>query len=120
MYMIENKPVAQGDILIKKVAELPKDVIKIEPENGEYIVAHSENGGHHAVKATPHVRYYQSANDNNVAYLVVDNTLRENTPELKHMRSFHTHGSYGFSDGVYQIRRQIEGSGLRGFVRVAD
>lgn len=117
MFIVDKAPVAQGDILIRKIDALPKDAIKLEPENGNYIVAHSETGHHHAVKAIPQVSFYQNANDNNIAYLVVENAPED--IELRHMRSFDTHESYGFRDGVYQIHRQIEGS-LRGFIRVAD
>lgn len=119
MIKIENAPVAQGDLLIRKVCKLPDDVVKIKPENGQYIVAHSETGHHHAVAENPYTTYYQSANDNNVAYLVVENAPEEQVIELEHMRSFDTHESFRFGNGIHQLRRQIEG-GLRGFIRVAD
>jgi len=117
MFIVEDKAVAQGDILIRKIDKLPADAIKLEAENGNYVVAHSETGHHHAVKAVPQVSFYQNANDNNIAYLVIDNAGED--VELKHLRSFDTHESIGFRNGIHEIRRQVEG-GVRGFVRVAD
>lgn len=119
MIRIENEPVAQGDLLIRKIDALPADAVKVEPDNGSYIVAHSETGHHHAVAATAYTTYYQSANDNNVAYLVVDNAPDDEEIELKHLRSFDTHESFSFGNGIHELRRQIEG-GLKGFIRVAD
>lgn len=119
MFKITDKPVAQGDILIQRIDVLPKDVIKVEPENGQYVVAHSETGHNHAVAANPYTTFYQAANDNAAAYLVIENAPESEEIELKHHRSFDTHESFGFSNGIFRIRRQIEG-GLRGFALVAD
>lgn len=119
MYKIANKPVAQGDILIQRIDILSDDIIKVEPESGQYVVAHSEKGGHHAIAVNPYTTFYRSANDNTVAYLVVNNAPETEEIELKHHRPFDTHESYGLSNGIFRIRRQMEG-GLRGFAIVAD
>jgi hypothetical protein len=115
MFTITDKPVAQGDCLIIPVSEIPTDaVLSQEPVDGKFILAHSETGHCHVVKANSDVRFYQHANDNNLAYLVVDNTA-----VVEHMRSFDTHAPLQFSKGIYEIRRQIESS-PEGFRRAID
>ena len=104
IHKIGNLPVAQGDILMRRIDKLPDNVTEIQPENGKFVLAHSEAGHHHAVKAKKDVSFYQSANDNMVAYLVVNNT----TCLVEHERSFHTHEPFEFDNGIFEIRRQIE------------
>lgn len=113
MKIFENMA-AQGDMLIKRIAELPKDVIEAKAENGNYILAHSETGHNHVVKEETGVKFYQHANDNFIAYLVVDNEAK-----VEHMRSFDTHETIGFKKGIYEIRRQREYT-AEGFRRAAD
>lgn len=105
-----NNQAAQGDVLFRRIDKLPKDVIKGAAKNGQFVVAHSETLHNHVVRERPGVEYYLHANDNNIAYLVVNNEA-----EVEHMRSFHTHETIKFSPGIYEIRRQIEDSpeGLR-------
>lgn len=111
-----NLPVAQGDMLIQRIDDLPDGLEPVKSEDGNFILTHSESGHHHVVKERPGVEYYQPANDNNVAYLVVNN------PEpalVEHLRDFDTHEPYSLPAGKYRIRRQIE-SAPEGFVRVLD
>lgn len=115
MIEVSEKPVAQGDLLIRKIDSLPDNVLPAPPEDGMHILAHSETGHHHAVKEGKGVEHYRAANDNLVAYLVVNNE----SAELEHMRSFDTHESYRLPPGIYELRRQIE-SGLEGFRVVTD
>lgn len=115
MFTIENLPVAQGDMLIRKVDSLPSDIKPESDENGNYILTHSETGHHHVVKKEDGIEFYQSANDNNVAYLVVNNE----SAVVEHLRSHDTHAPLKFSKGIFEIRRQIE-SGPEGFRRAID
>jgi len=120
MIIVNEQPVAQGDILIRRIDEMPSEVIKLKSQDGKYVVAHSETGHHHAVMERPNVEFYQSKIDESIAYLKVLDSLEDQIPvELKHHRSFDTHQSFGLPKGTYEIRRQMEGS-LRGFQRVAD
>lgn len=105
---------AQGDMLIRRIDKLPEGVIKATPEDGNFIVAHSETQHHHVVKARPDVQYYTSANDNLLAYLVVDNTAT-----VEHLRGFDTHEPIEIPAGIFEIRRQREYT-FEGFRRVAD
>lgn len=94
---------AQGDMLIRRIELLPDNAVALESENGDFVLAHSETGHNHVVKEKEGVRFYQNANDNFIAYLVVDNTAT-----VEHMRSHDTHESIMFKRGVYEIRRQRE------------
>lgn len=58
---------------------------------------------------------FESANDNSVIYLRVNNT----TALLEHLRGFDTHQAWSFSDGIYTMRRQVE-SWLEGFRKAID
>ncbi len=109
-----NTQAAQGDMLIRKIESLPVDAKEIGAEKGVFVLAHSETGHNHVVKAEPSVKFYQHANDNFIAYLVVDNEAC-----VEHMRSFDTHETIGFKKGIYEIRRQREYT-AEGFRRALD
>lgn len=50
----------QGDVLIKKVASIPKNTQKINPKNGRYILAEGEATGHtHAICDTEKVEMFE-------------------------------------------------------------
>lgn len=98
-----NNIAAQGDVLFRRIDSLPLDVVAAKEENGNYIVAHSETGHNHVIKATPDVQFFRAANDNMLAYLVVNNEA-----VLEHMRSFDTHEPIMFKQGIYEVRRQRE------------
>ena len=108
-----NNSAAQGDILIIRLARLPEGAKKLEGENGKFIVAHSETGHHHTVQANNN-QFYQSANDEMIMYLEIN----EGTP-LIHNRSFDTHDPIMLKQGVYEVRRQREYT-PKGWRRVAD
>lgn len=105
---------AQGDMLITRIEALPEEVVKTKPEGGNYILAHSETGHNHVVKAKPDVEFYSHANDNFKAYLVVNKTAC-----VEHMRGFDTHETIKFGKGIYEIRRQREYT-PEGFRRALD
>jgi len=48
--------VQQGDVLLKRVGEIPAEARKVSSENGFLILAKGEATGHaHKIAATPHV-----------------------------------------------------------------
>ena len=63
---------AQGDMLIRRIEALPKNVKEVASENGKFICAHSETGHNHVVMDRPDVRMYQDTMDEFKAYLVMD------------------------------------------------
>lgn len=108
-----HKQARQGDVLFTKIDVLPEGLIKQKSENGQFVLAHSETGHNHVMKDNG-VELYANDNDPFVAYLVVDNTAK-----LEHMRSFDTHETIEFKEGIYRINRQREYT-PEGFRRAAD
>lgn len=111
---IIDQMAAQGDVLFRKIAELPTDAILAPATNGAFIVAHSETGHNHEVMERPDVRHY-SAMDEFRSYLTVGDT----PAPVEHRRSFDTHETIGLSPGIWEVRRQREYI-PEGFRRAAD
>jgi len=93
---------AQGDMLLTKVDSMPEGLELMKPDSGNYVVAHSETGHHHVISEQD-VEVFESANDEFVLYVVVNN---ETT--LRHLRSFDTHAPINLTPGTYRINRQRE------------
>ena len=104
---------AQGDIYIRKIDALPENAIEVAPENGMYIVTHSETGHNHVMEAT-RVKMYTLPDSIMDCLLVV-----EDQAQLDHLRTFDTHESILFEKGVYHVRRQQEYT-PQGLRRVED
>ena len=108
-----TKQAAQGDLLITRIDTMPEGLDVFQPEDGVYVVAHSETGHNHVIRQEG-VNAFHAANDPFVLYLVVDNEV-----ELKHLRGFDTHESLSVTPGIYRINRQREYT-PEGFRRAAD
>lgn len=48
-YLVSNKPVAQGECIIRRIEALPEgmETKAVERAKGGYIISHSEQGHHH-------------------------------------------------------------------------
>ena len=112
---------AQGDFFIRKIDKLPSGVESIRPENGVFVVAHSETGHHHVITADRVAAFKPKKPDIYTIFLQVDEPLPgETLPEIKHLRGFDTHEALRpNSPGIYEIKRQREYTPL-GFRRAAD
>ena len=110
-----NNCAAQGDLLIRRIDKLPKNIKPISAENGKFILAHSETGHHHSILERPGVEYF-SGDDPLIAYLRVIDSVEI---VLEHERTFDTHESLLIKGGTYEIRRQREYT-PEGWRRVAD
>lgn len=108
-----NNTCAQGDIYIRKINVLPKNVKKIEPQNGQVVVAHSETGHNHIMNAMGCQMFEEDKNPF-VCYLLI-----EQPTDLIHVRSYDQHAPITFDKGVYEVRRQREYV-PEGFRRVED
>lgn len=104
---------AQGDVFFRRISELPENAVRVEPENGKTVVAHSETLHNHVLDAT-HTEMYSLPDDIMKCLLVV----HEPTP-LVHERSYDTHEPILFAPGTYEVIRQREHT-PEGFRRVAD
>ncbi len=113
-FLAEGLPVAQGDVTIRATDNIPEGLDRQKPENGLQILAHSETGHHHALAVDPNVLVFDQ--DEFVSY--VDNRT-DNVIELKHHRSFDTHGPIGIPPGKHKITRQREYT-PEGFRRATD
>lgn len=105
---------AQGDVMFRKIAELPSGLSPAKSENGAFVVAHSETGHNHIVMERPTVRMF-SAMDEFRSYLVVE----DHPATVEHQRGFDTHESFALSPGIWEVRRQREYT-PEGFRRAAD
>jgi hypothetical protein len=113
MKTVTSRPSFQGDICIRRIDVIPVGLVPALPENGNYIVAHSESGHHHVVKERSAQMLIDKTNAF-IAYLDVAEPT-----ELEHLRSFDTHESLMLPPGRYEIRRQRE-SAPEGWRRAAD
>lgn len=96
---------AQGDCFIERIADLPDGLKQAAPEDGHYIVAHSETGHHHVIEANPdRVKMFDDPSDQLTAYLQV---IADDV-HLEHKRSFDTHEALNPAPGLYRVRRQRE------------
>lgn len=116
-----NDYAAQGDFVIRKIDRLPDDVVAIEPDHGQFVVAHSETGHHHVITAERVKAYRPKKPDIYTMFLQVDELLPgETPPEIKHLRGFDTHEALRpNSPGIYEVKRQREYT-PKGFRRAAD
>lgn len=113
---------AQGDFIIRRIKEIPKGVDVVKPENGKYVVAHSETGHNH-VMDTEGVTAYKPSGvkeaDLYTLFFDVQQLTGDDLVEINHLRSFDTHESILVPPGQYEIRRQREYT-PEGFRRAAD
>lgn len=99
-----NRPIAQGDILIIPIDSIPAGVKPSTPENGKFIIAHSETGHHHVIEKS-RAEVFEAADDSFTAYI---RTLGDGA-EIKHQRPFDTHETVKLAPNqAYQVRRQRE------------
>lgn len=100
---------AQGDVMFRRVNEVPASARAVPAGNGRIVVTHSETGHHHVMvldkKKTkmPAVEMFQSADNPLLAWLKVNRPIA-----LEHLRPHDTHEPIMFGVGVYEVRRQRE------------
>lgn len=92
---------AQGEISIRRITKLPGDVKPFGPQNGRYIIGHSETGHHHVLVAErPKVFEAKTAPAGmRILYAVLDQAA-----ELVHMRGHDTHETIHHEPGIYEYR----------------
>ena len=80
----------QGDVSILRIDALPKDAVPMAAVNGVFVVAHSETGHHHQVKATANLRCFADRSNPGICYLVVDGAYAD----LEHARDVNKHETW--------------------------
>lgn len=104
--------VAQGDLNIFAVDEIPPGLTEAEKRgDGRYTLAHSETGHCH-VMPSEHAHVYDA--DEFVSYIDV-----KKKSNVVHLRNFDTHDTVALNPGKYRISRQREYT-AEGFRRAAD
>ena len=99
-----EKPFFQGDLAIIPNVRVPNDAVEDKaPENGEYVMAHSEDGHHHVLLAK-HARVYRVASAMLLYAKIVETT------KLLHKKAVDGHESYQLPPGDYLFLRQREGA----------
>ena len=109
---------AQGDLLLRKIEQLPSNATKVKAEKGVFVVAHSETGHNHVIAERESVALY-TTNDPMISYLEVIEATDATEVLLEHLRSFDTHETIKINPGIYEIRRQREYT-PQGWRRVQD
>ena len=112
-----NKVAAQGDMMIREIKELPKGVVPVESENGNFILTHSETGHHHVLREQEGVEFYANQNNPLIGYVKITPKSKKECV-VKHLRDFDTHESIMLKSPddikkdnvtrIYEIRRQRE------------
>lgn len=101
-----SRMAAQGDVLLRKVGELPDGGNRVSPRNGRYTITNGGSGHNHEV-ADAGVSVYDTP-DSLVSYMVME---AADGVVVEHMRPFDTHESIkllGVPGDVWEIRRQRE------------
>lgn len=113
-----NSVCAQGDVLIRRVREIPSSAKLIQATHGTVVVTHSETGHDHIMLLDreadmPSVEMFEGDNPL-IAWIRVTRPTA-----LEHQRPHDTHEAILFEPGIYEIRRQREYT-PEGFRRVDD
>jgi len=99
-----KKMAAQGDVLFIKRDKLPGGLREANPENGKYIIAHSETGHNHTVLERNAQLLIDTTNDF-ISYLKTGSE----PVYAEHERTYDTHDTVSFDpDSIYEIRQQRE------------
>jgi hypothetical protein len=90
----------QGELMVLRVAAVPEGARQVEPQDGRYLVAHSETGHHHTISADGCVMHEASPL---LCYLMLDRGL-----SIVHERSWNTHEQLDLGGGIWEVHRQRE------------
>jgi len=98
-----RKAIPQGDVYLIPIKAIPAEVLSnpVNPENGQYIITHSETGHHHVVMERPTVKMFKGMD------IFRDFLNVEGDPvDLVHLREHHTHAPQTVAPGAYLVQRQ--------------
>ena len=110
---VTYKPSFQGDLMIRRIDALPRNIAPVEANRGKHILAHSETGHHHVVEAN-RAEYFVDKMNAFIHFLKVSEEAA-----VTHERSYHTHAALTLPPGLYEVRQQREYT-PEGFRRVED
>jgi hypothetical protein len=96
-----NKNAAQGEISIRRIAALPDDIVEVKPDNGAYIIGHSETGHNHVMTMERAKVYEAKAPPTGMRILYA---ILDEPKELVHQRDFDKHEPITHQPGIYEFR----------------
>lgn len=97
-----RKAHCQGDVYLIPIKAIPADAKPIMPEDGYYIITHSESSHHHIITEREDVRQF-SGMDIFHGFLEISG---DKPAELVHLREHHTHAPQFIEPGAWLIQRQ--------------
>lgn len=109
-----NNMAAQGDFLIIKRGAIPDGFQEVGCDSGVHVIAHSETGHNHVMKAQSVRAFIPKKPDIYTLFLQVDEPTA-----IEHLRSFDTHEALLVPPGIYEVKRQREYT-PEGFRRAQD
>lgn len=92
---------AQGEISITRIDTMPTDLREVQPNNGLFIVGHSETGHNH-VMTMERAKFFEPSTQPagmRILYAILDEPK-----ELVHQRDFDTHEPIKHEPGMYEFR----------------
>jgi len=107
---------AQGEMYIRRVAEFKEEAKPVNPEEGVFILAHSETGHHHVIDAMKVDVMEQVKVPEGMGILQM---IVKEPAEVIHLRGADTHEPLYLTEGNWEIRLQREYT-PEGYRRVAD
>lgn len=91
---------AQGEITIRRIDKMPRDIASVPIENGKHIIGHSETGHHHVLERSAQVFVAKDAPAGmRILYAIV-----AEPNALIHARPFDTHETINLEPGMYEFR----------------
>lgn len=103
-----TKAAAQGEITIRRIGpvptiiEMPKGFTELLPENGKFIIGHSETGHHHVLDRLDGVSV--AVMDAPPTGMKILRAILENPTSLVHLRDHDTHETIVHEPGEYEFR----------------
>lgn len=95
------KTAAQGEISIRRIDRMPDNVTVLKPENGKFIIGHSETGHHHVMTLDRKQAFEATKAPEGMRILYAN---LEAAGELIHERGHDTHETISFEPGIYEFR----------------
>lgn len=93
--------IRQGDVLVKRIKALPKNLKPAEPENGRFVLAHGEaTGHHHSFAISDRVAMFREDGSGGGLFLTVTGA----PVALEHQE----HTALSVEPGHYEVVRQRE------------
>ena len=116
---VQTFQIAQGDVFIRRVGEIPDEAIPVARDNGRIVLAYGEVTGHaHAITASDAellIAPERSREDEilNVRFLRV---MAQSGVDVQHEE----HATVHLAPGLYEVRQQREWTDAEEPLRVAD